>query len=92
MEVGCFVVSPHSSRPSLLVQEIKGVEPFTYLASIDEYKGDYRRVSKDECKKVDLRPHFELSLLSRFGDWFYEEHKTVYQEILMNALVNRVAD
>lgn len=81
---GDFIVSKHSKFPSLIIKK----EENNYLISINEYDGDYKYICKDEAFKINLKPCEELSILSNFGNWFYQSHSNIYQEIIIKNLIN----
>ena len=53
---------------------------------IDEFNGDYLWVDKYICDLVNLSPDEELSILSNYGQWFYNEHKDIFQELILKNL------
>ena len=78
-----FITSPHSLKPSLIISE----NYTEYLVTIDEYNGDYKWVDKYVCSATNLNPEEELSILSNYGDWFYDQHKIIYQELIIKNLI-----
>ena len=59
---------------------------YNYLVSIDHFKGDYKWVDINGMIKLDLPIEYKLSTVSKFGDWWYSLHKSVYQNLLIEAL------
>ena len=59
-----------------------------YLISIDEYNGDYIwcDVIKHNVKNAVISSEEKLSILANFGDFFYDCHKLLYQEIIIELL------
>jgi hypothetical protein len=59
-----------------------------YLISIDEYNGDYIwcDVVKNNVKFALISSEEKLSILANFGDFFYDCHKLLYQEIIIELL------
>ena len=61
-------------------------DEYNYLVSIDDYGGDYKWLDTDGMVKLDLPIEYKLSIVSKFGDWWYSLHKSVYQNMLIEAL------
>jgi hypothetical protein len=57
--------------------------------SIKRYGGDYVMRKKKFIKKKDLPIEYKLSLISSFCSWWFQEHKNLYQEILIEAINNK---
>ena len=57
-----------------------------YLISIHEFTGDYIWIEKDKIKCVNLSLEEKLSILANFGEWFYDEHKDLYNELIISYL------
>ena len=43
-------------------------------------------LKKYEADKIILNPEEELSLVLKYGEWFYEMHKNIMQEIIIKNL------
>lgn len=84
--IGNFVLISESKKPGLIIS--KGED--TILISIDEYSGDYIFIEDNKAKYIDIKPEEKLSILANFGEWFYEEHKELYQEILIENINNNL--
>ena len=85
--IGDFIITHASSNPALIVN--KNNQSFfpNYLISIKEYNGDYRWVDQHLIIQLaDLKSEEKLSILANFGSWFYEEHKLIYQELIIENL------
>jgi len=54
--------------------------------SIPRYDGDYRVEDLYKLTKKDVTPEYKLSLIGQFGSWWYYDHKSLYQSILIEAL------
>lgn len=54
--------------------------------SIPRYNGDYKVVDLYKLKKLEAPPEDKLSLIGKFGSWWYYDHKKIYQSILIEAL------
>ena len=80
--IGDFVLISESKKPGLIIS--KGED--TILISIDEYSGDYIFVEDNKAKYINIKPEEKLSILANFGEWFYDEHKELYQEILIENI------
>ena len=59
-----------------------------YLISIDEYNGDYIwcDVIKHHVRNAVISSEEKLSILANFGDFFYDCHKLLYQETIIELL------
>ena len=85
--IGDFIITHTSSNPALIVN--KNNQSFfpKYLISIKEYNGDYKWVNQHRIIKLaDLKSEEKLSILANFGEWFYESHKLLYQELIIENL------
>lgn len=83
--VGQFIKITKSNYPSLIVQKMDHNE---LLVSILEFNGDYTIVDTetDDIKLLYLPPEEELFVISCFGDWYYEHHKLLYNEIIIKNI------
>ena len=83
--IGDFVFTYRSWRPAFIVS--KNQQNKRYLVSIYEFGGDYKWITNDEIiEKMDLKSEEKLSIIANFGDWFYDEHKLIYQELIIENL------
>jgi hypothetical protein len=82
MLIGDFICCTSSHKPSLIIKE----EGESILITIDEYNGDYKWIKKYEADKIILNPEEELSLVLKYGDWFYNMHENIMQEIIIKNL------
>ena len=82
MLVGDFICCTSSHKPCLIIKE----EEERILITIDEYNGDYKWIKKYEADKIILTPEEELSLVLKYGDWFYNMHENIMQEIIIKNL------
>ena len=82
MNIISFIMSPNSFKPSLIIKE----SDLQYLITIDEFNGDYKWVDKYVCDLINLQPEEELSILSNYGQWFYNQHEDVFQELILKNL------
>lgn len=83
---GDFVQTSRSSKAALIINHHE--DNYSLLISIHEYNGDYAIVSPNEINKVNLTPEEKLSIVSNFGSWFYDTHKHLYQEIILQNIFN----
>lgn len=82
--IGEFVLIAESKKPGLIVSKVED----RLLISIDEYNGDYIFADYDNAKYINMLPEEQLSILANFGEWFYEQHKELYQEIIIKNIVD----
>ena len=82
MNINSFIISPNSLKPSLIINESE----LEYLITVDEFSGDYKWVNKNECNLIDLSLIKKLSILSNYGEWFYNDHKDIFQELILENL------
>lgn len=83
LKKGDFIFTNFSNFPSLIVSKIEN----SYLITIHEYQGDYKIIYNNEIIYIiNLSNEEKLSLISRYGDWFYNEHKLMFQELLINCI------
>ena len=84
INIGDFVYSNKSIKPGLVVN--KNILNNEFLISIDEYNGDYIWIQYANLDPVNLESEEKLSIIANFGSWFYDQHKEIYQEILIENL------
>jgi hypothetical protein len=85
--IGDFVLIKESKKPGIIIST--KVED-SLLISIHEYNGDYIFVDYNNAEYIDIEPEEKLSILANFGEWFYDEHKELYQEILIENINNNL--
>ena len=84
--VGDFIITYKSWKPALIIAKENRDIPW-FLVSIDEYNGDYMWVNTTNIIELaDLKSEEKLSILANFGSWFYEQHKELYQELIIENL------
>ena len=84
--IGDFVRTDMSREPAVIIN----IDTGRALISIDEYFGDY--IFVDFCDITpcdDIDNYKQLSILAGFGEWFYTQHKNIYQELIINTLSQR---
>ena len=84
--IGEFVLIAESKKPGLIVSKVED----RFLISIDEYNGDYIFVDYDNAEYINMLPEEELSIMANFGEWFYEQHKGLYQEIIIKNIMKSI--
>lgn len=84
--IGEFVLIAESKKPGLIVSKVED----RLLISIDEYNGDYIFVDYDNTEYINMLPEEQLSILANFGEWFYEQHKELYQEIIIKNIMKSI--
>lgn len=84
--IGEFVLIAESKKPGLIVSKVED----RLLISIDEYNGDYIFVDYDNAEYINMLPEEQLSILANFGEWFYEQHKELYQEIIIKNIIEYI--
>lgn len=84
--IGEFVLISESKKPGLIVSKVED----RLLISIDEYNGDYIFVDYDNTEYINMLPEEQLSILANFGEWFYEQHKELYQEIIIKNIMKSI--
>ena len=84
---GDFIITIFSNFPSLIIS--KNFEnPNNYLISIDEFGGDFKIIDYNEIIRIDnLSAQEKLSIISRYDDWFYERHKNIFQELIIECII-----
>ena len=82
---GQFIKITKSNYPALIVQKL---DNYSLLVSILEYNGDYTIVDSlnDSINLLFLPPYQELFIISNFGNWYYEHHKLLYNEIIIKNI------
>ena len=99
--VGDFITTNYSFFPSLIVkninidethhQENNSLNTNSYLITIHEYGGDYKIISENMIiGKVLLENEEKLSLIFNYGEWFYEEHINISQELLIQCIIDNL--
>lgn len=68
----------------------KIAKPVQYLISIERYGGDYVWVDAEGIKNMVSVPiEYKISLISKFGGWWYDQHKSIYQQLLVDIITNK---
>ena len=83
LERGDFVITNRSIKPAPIIN----IDNNRLLISIHEYFGDYIIVDIGSVEKTNIDSFEKLSILSNFGNWFYINHKDLYQELLIESLI-----
>ena len=86
--VGQFINIKISKYPALIVQLM---EDNLLLVSIVEYDGDYQIVNTlidlHNNFLCNLKPWEEFKIISKYGSWYYDEHKLLLQELIIQNLI-----
>lgn len=84
--IGDFIFTNYSNFPSLVISKIDDFDN-CYLITIHEYNGDYKIINDNEIINIIyLTVEEKLSILTRYGDWFYEKHKSIFQELIIECI------
>lgn len=86
---GDFINTSVSSKPAIVIINNFKDNTDEVLISINEYSGDYVFVKKNDVTISNIDNYEKLNILANFGDWFYEQHKDIYQEHIINTILNR---
>lgn len=81
---GDFIYTNKSKFPAFVISK----DEISYLVSIIEYGGDYTRIAYENADPINLESLEKLGILANFGDFFYNQHKELYQEILIEYLTS----
>ena len=76
---GDFIYTYKSLFPALVIKKVQN----DYLVSIIEYNGDYILINYENMVPVNLEPLQKLGILAKFDNFFYNQHKHLYQQILI---------
>ena len=90
MYTNLFVKIEKSQYPGILVKQLD-IDPshndsISYLISIVEYYGDYIIVNHNDIAEISLRPEDKLSILGKFGNWYYKQHPDIFQQVILENL------
>jgi hypothetical protein len=87
-EIGQFINIKISQYPALIVQLI---ENDVLLVSIVEYDGDYQLVDilldLHDNFLCNLEPWEEFNIISKYGSWYYDQHKLLLQELIIKNII-----
>ena len=86
---GDFITTSVSSRPGIVILNNFDDDKDKALISIHEYRGDYIFVNKNDITISNIDNYEKLNILAGFGQWFYEQHKDLYQLHIINTLLSR---
>ena len=84
MNSGDFILTNFSKNPGLIIKDKLPKMSNSLLVSITEFKGDYIILDKKELKKTIISPLSALTILANYENWFYEEHKDIYNEKIID--------
>tara|TARA_B100001057_G_C22806858_1_gene933812 strand:- start:909 stop:1211 length:303 start_codon:yes stop_codon:yes gene_type:complete len=85
--IGDFIITDASLYPALIVD--KNNQASYFLISIKEYNGDYKWLDPHLIIQLaDIKSEEKLSILASFGNWFYQQHKLLYQQLIIENLIS----
>lgn len=79
-----FIKLNRSNLPGVIIDSFDNHTSF--LVSLLEYQGDYIFTQLNDMSKVILNPEEKLSILGKFGDWFYSQHSDIFQQVILENL------
>jgi hypothetical protein len=85
INIGDFIKTSLSQHPCCVISKNDKCEE--YLVSLKEFGGDYKWVK--DVKKINLNEFQKLKEISKYNNWWYVQHKDIYQSILIVFLTNR---
>ena len=83
---GDFIITSESNFPALVIEKNSQINN-QLLNSINGYNGDYKFCSINNIIKANITIEHELSILANFGNFFYNNHKLLYQEKIINCII-----
>jgi len=82
-----FERSHLSDTVGVIVNKWDSLDKWNYLVSIKQFNGDYACMTIEHIKGIkNVSIEYKLSLLSSFGDWWYNHHKSIFQDLLVSAI------
>ena len=81
VNIGDFVKISNSQYPCCVILKSNT----KYLVSLREFGGDYKWVQTVE--KLNLNEFQKLDEVSKYENWWYTQHKDIYQSILIVFLL-----
>ena len=77
-----------SDKCGIIVDKTGKYKDATYYVSIPDYKGDYLVLSHYGLNlfKKKINAIEKLIMIAKFGSWWYPAHRSVFQEIMIEAL------
>ena len=79
-----FIELNQSKFPGIIIDKLDN--HFSYLVSMVEYQGDYLITGFNDMSMINLNPEDKLSILGKFGEWFYSKHSDIYQQVILENL------
>ena len=63
-------------------------DEYNYLISIQEYDGDYTwKTAAEIVRRVRQIPlEYKLSFIGQLGDWWFNHFKSIYTELIIEAI------
>ena len=92
--IGQFLLCNRSRYPvvvtSIDTHLATGPESIRYLVSRREFGGDYTFISYvNNIRSIDLDIYQKCGEIGSYGDWWYTQHKDIYQSMIIELLNNR---
>ena len=77
-----------ADKCGIIVDKTGKYKDATYYVSIPDYKGDYLVLSHYGLNlfKKKINAIEKLIMIAKFGSWWYPAHRSVFQEIMIEAL------
>ena len=70
------------------------IEDNLLLVSIVEYNGDYQlvdiSVDLNDNFLCNLEPWEEFNIISKYGSWYYDQHKLLLQELIIKNIIKMI--
>ena len=85
INIGDFIRTSQSQHPCCVIS--KNDIRKEYLVSLREFRGDYKWVKN--VKKININEFQKINEFSKYGNWWYKQHKDIYQSVLIVFLLNR---
>ena len=83
--IGVIVKKELKSKSERTIYWFK--EDYNYLISVPEYDGDYIWSNEDDIDgEINPPIEYKLHMICNFGEWWYPQHKSIYQKMLIDAL------
>lgn len=84
--IGDFVWCNRSQYPVLVVEVLDDPTP-RFLASKREFQGDYIIINANNTVKATMTVYEKLAEIAQYGEWWYSRHKSIFQMLIVEAIV-----
>lgn len=88
INVGDFITTNKSINPAIVISNKVDNIDNKLLISITEYNGDYLFIDKRDVNIILIDNYSKLSILAGFGKFYYKEHKELYQNLIINTIID----